>query len=242
MKKGLWTMTMDNNFKIIDIITRALYEIDRDGQFIGNDRSGYRGDGYGTKSTKDKVVEFVHRQQQAPNPDYTIQSYDENFEGKLSISQLVVDYFRYMKPSQNEFINTCIALSLQDTCTEKAIGYIVAMVPTYLKGKERDAFNQAHKNSDYVGVPGKRKNFFVKLLQKHHMQDHESYIYTFCDRNKNLIKTWVTYDKHEAWEMKIGDCIDLDGFVRKHEINKYSDIRETFINRVKVIDNKGAAT
>ena len=76
------------------------------------------------------------------------------------------------------------------------------------------------------------------------------FLFFICKENKlihlypiiRVCSLYVTYDKHEAWEMKIGDCVDLDGFVRKHEINKYSDIRETFINRVKVIENKGAAS
>ena len=38
-----------------------------------------------------------------------------------------------------------------------------------------------------------------------------------------------------------GDCIDMTAFVRKHEMNKYNQLRETFINRVKIIENKGQA-
>ena len=66
-------------------------------------------------------------------------------------------------------------------------------------------------------------------------------IFTFIDRRKNLIKTWVDAEKVEKFNMATGDCIDMTAFVRKHEMNKYNQLRETFINRVKIIENKGQA-
>ena len=62
------------------------------------------------------------------------------------------------------------------------------------------------------------------------------------DRRKNIVKTWVNIDKDEAWNFQKSDCIDLDAFVRKHEANKFNDIRETYINRIKIIVNKGIST
>ena len=98
-----------------------------------------------------------------------------------------------MKPSNNEFINTCIALSLseEDMIDKKFIGYVVAMVPTYNKSKERDQFNEEVSaltcNANIIAV----FILFIKLIHKHHMIDHESWIYTFIDRNKNLVKTVI---------------------------------------------------
>ena len=238
-------MTTDNNSKIklVDIISRALFQIEQDGCFMGNSQSGFRGDNPGYQSTKDKVAEWVKRKEK--DNDFSMDSYvmPADREALQEKADDILMHFKTMKPSNNEFINTCIALSLseEDMIDKKFIGYVVAMVPTYNKSKERDQFNEEYKDSDYVGVAGKRRNFFIKLIHKHHMVDHESWIYTFIDRNKNLVKTWVTYDKHDAWEFNINDCIDLDAYVRKHELNRYSKLRETFINRVKIIENKGQA-
>lgn len=245
---GLWTMTTDNNskIKIVDIISRALFQIEQDGCFMGNSQTGFRGDNPGYQSTKDKVAEWVKRMENTENTDFSVNSYvmQKDREALLEKANDILMHFKTMKPSNNEFINTCITLAIsdkEDMVNKKFIGYVVAMVPTYNKSKEREQFNEEFKDSDYVGVAGKRRNFFIKLINKHHMTDHESWIYTFIDRNKNLVKTWVTYDKHEAWEMNLNDCIDLDAYVRKHEQNRYSKLRETFINRVKIIENKGQA-
>ena len=79
------------------------------------------------------------------------------------------------------------------------LGYVVAMVLTYRKVKEIDNHNKEFAESDYVGVVGKRQNFFLKLLDKKFIHNNDSYLYTFMDRRKNLVKSWVTSEKDEAW-------------------------------------------
>ena len=44
---------------LVKLLTRAIWQVDTDGQFIGNSNTGYRGDEPGFQSTKDKVAHYV---------------------------------------------------------------------------------------------------------------------------------------------------------------------------------------
>ena len=225
-------MTTDSKaYKIIDILTHTISVIEQDGGFKGNSNTGYAGDTPGYRSTKDKVKSFFNN----PTPS----TYEDrvHFEAKE-----IFNYFRETKPDDtNEFLTNLYVLAQTDEVAERYLGYVVAMVPTYRKQQEQKMQETEYVNSDYVGVVGKRSNFFLKLISRQYVKSMDCSIFTFIDRRKNLIKTWVDAEKVEKFNMATGDCIDMTAFVRKHEMNKNNQLRETFINRVKIIENKGQA-
>ena len=229
-KTDLWTMTMDNKvFKLHEVVAIACAIIEHDGEFRGNANTGYAGDTPGFQSTKDRVLKFL-RSQQGPSvtPDDIVKA------------EAVISYFAKVNRSDmNDFMQTLkeMASTLNDI-PENRVGYAVAMVPTYDRMKRDEEFLA---NSDYVGVTGKRQNLFLKLIEKKYIRGAECYLYTFVDRKQNVLKTWVTYEKKEAFNFEVGDCIDMDAYIAKHEANRYTEVRETYINRIKVIENKGTA-
>jgi len=232
-KTDLWIMTMDNkNFNLLEVIGRAIYQIDLDGGFTGNSQTGFRGDDPGYKSTKDKVIGYFEREVR------------QKLENKVLTEAMTIrEYFKKVTDARTDFMLNCVAIANgEDEIPKSKLGFAVAMVPVYRAQMTKNEMAETYANSEYVGVVGKRKNFFIKLLEKKFLRSHDSYIYTFADRRANLIKTWVTPEKDQEWNMNVNDCIDLDGYVRRHEANKYTKIRETYINRVKIIENKGAAS
>lgn len=225
------TDSSQGSVDLVKLLTRAIWQVDTDGQFIGNSNTGYRGDEPGFQSTKDKVAHYVFRN------NVPLGVPEHMFEE----AHKIVKYFREVDHQEKDFIKKCYEIAQNPTVPLKMLGYVVAMVPTYRKVKEIDNHNKEFAESDYVGVVGKRQNFFLKLLDKKFIPNNDSYLYTFMDRRKNLVKSWVTSEKDEAWSWQKNDCIDLDAFVRKHEANKYNNLRETYINRIKFIENKGSA-
>jgi|TARA_R110000822_G_scaffold63911_11_gene157118 hypothetical protein len=219
---------------LIQLLTRAIWQVETDGEFIGNSNTGYRGDtANGIKSTKDKVAHFYNNPIELGVPE---EMFDE--------AHRIVKHFRELSVDEwtKDFIKECYEIAQNPAVNMSKIGFVVAMVPTYRKKLEIDNHTKEFEDSDYVGVVGKRQNFFVKFLSKKYIATNESFLYTFMDRRKNIVKTWVNIDKDEAWNFQKSDCIDLDAFVRKHEANKFNDIRETYINRIKIIVNKGIST
>ena len=108
---------------------------------MGNSQSGFRGDNPGYQSTKDKVAEWVKRKKRERQRllhaiHMSCLQTEKHCKKK---AEDILMHFKTMKPLNNEFINTCIALSLseEDMIDKKFIGYVVAMVLTYNKSKER---------------------------------------------------------------------------------------------------------
>jgi hypothetical protein len=224
---------MDNNSKLIEVVSVAISVIEQDGGFKGNSNTGYAGDTPGYRSTKDKVIQFLTKFE---GPEVTEAHRDKALD--------VIKYFQVIHTKRpmdqmSDFLKELNKLSVKEEVTPSLLGYAVAMVPTYDKFKQDEEF---FKYSEYVGTVGKRENFFIKLISKKYITGAECYLYTFIDRHKNVVKTWVTMDKEEAFKMSINDCVDLDAYVNKHEANKYNEVRETYINRIKIIENKGPAT
>jgi hypothetical protein len=226
-------MTTDNNlYKLIDIVSCSVAIIEQDGEFKGNSNTGYAGDTPGYRSTKDKVIQFVTK---FVGPEVTE---EHRLKALDVIKYFSVIHERRPLSEMSDFLKELNKLSVKEDITKSAIGYAVAMVPTYDKFKLDEEF---YKNSEYVGVVGTRSNFFLKLLSKKYIRGAECYLYTFMDRRQNVVKTWVTMDKEEKFGIQVKDCVDLDAYVNKHEANKYNEVRETYINRIKIIENKGAA-
>ena len=224
-------MTTDSKeFNLLEVVGRAIFQIDLDGQFIGNSNTGYRGDNPGAHSTKDKVIGYFERDVR------------QSLENKvLTEAQSIIEYFKNLTTPPNDFMTECSELAQKTEIDKKKLGYAVAMVATYRRITSVAEFEKTYSDSDYVGVTGKRQNFFIKLIDTKYMPGSESFLYTFCDRRKNIIKTWVTAEKHQEWNIKINDCVDVDAYVRMHQANKYNHIRETYINRIKIKENKGQA-
>ena len=220
---------------IVNVIAHAIKIIEEDGGFIGNAKSGYAGDANGIRSTKDKVLS-IFRQDNVPKVD-------GNY---IKQAMEVQEHFKslHMKndaPKHSEFLKSLNRIAQSEHVTEKDMGYVVAMPPSYQSIKDKKEFEMRHSNSDYVGTVGERQNFFLKLLEKKFISAAECELWTWTDKRNNIVKTWVTVLKAEEWRVEVGDCVDLDAFVRKHEANKFNNIRETYINRLKIIDNVGSA-
>lgn len=96
-----------------------------------------------------------------------------------------------------------------------------------------------NNQSEFIGVTGSRKNLFIKVTEMKFISSTGVYIYSFTDRRGNVVKSWVQEQKHYDWKLELGDCIDIDAYVNKHELNTYTQIRETYINRIKILENKG---
>lgn len=223
---------MERKLKVVDIIAKTIDQIMLDGEFVGNSNTGYRGDAPGIRSTKDKIVEYYNTPAQKQFNDAV---WKETFN--------VYSYFQTLVPkeTESEFLHKLVAICQNEEVDMKDLGYVVASVPTYRNKKKKEDIESEYANSTYVGIVGKRQNFFIKFLSKKFIPAADCYLYTFVDRHKNLIKAWVSIEKDEQYNFVEGDCIDLDAYVNKHEANKYNALRETVINRIKIIENKGQA-
>ena len=169
-----------------------------------------------------------------------------NSNSKTTIDKVKQDLLNNTPSPQipSEWAEKQVKIASVDAISWKQVGACVSMVQAYdnmvEKQKAHDEYFAKYGKSDYVGVQGKRKNWFLKLIEKKKTNYEGLFVYTFVDRQNNLHCTWVTPEKDESWDINLNDCVDLDATVKGHKLNKFTGVRETWVNRLKIIDNMGS--
>ncbi len=91
----------------------------------------------------------------------------------------------------------------------------------------------------WIGDPGKRGNFFVKMTEKLEKDDYV--IHKVVDKTGN--RGWFyNYKMKDPTRMnpKIGDCFLMTATPSRQEISKYDGGKHTYFNRITVLENKGS--
>ena len=222
MKKN--TMQYD----VEDILLRTLEWVIVDGGYIS------KGGNSNSKTTIDKVKQDLLNN--TPSPQIPSEWAEKQVK--------IVEFFKNIT-IKTDYDATIKAIASVDAISWKQVGACVSMVQAYdnmvEKQKAHDEYFAKYGKSDYVGVQGKRKNWFLKLIEKKKTNYEGLFVYTFVDRQNNLHCTWVTPEKDESWDINLNDCVDLDATVKGHKLNKFTGVRETWVNRLKIIDNMGSA-
>ena len=100
------TDSSQGSVDLVKLLTRAIWQVDTDGQFIGNSNTGYRGDEPGFQSTKDKVAHYVLRN------NVPLGVHEHMFEE----AHKIVKYFREVDHQEKDFIKKCYEIAQNPTC------------------------------------------------------------------------------------------------------------------------------
>jgi hypothetical protein len=85
------------------------------------------------------------------------------------------------------------------------------------------------RTSDYVGKVGSRCEFDAKIENLRYIAKTMSYLVSCSVDDKNILKFFSVSEVG-----KVGDIIKVTGFVKGQAISKFSNAKETMINRVKI--------
>ena len=92
------------------------------------------------------------------------------------------------------------------------------------------------KISDYEGEVKKRGKFSGEIVMARYMNRSHSMLVALLTKDDNIIKFF--YDLYRSGSdkgmFKEGDNISLSGYVKSHEVSKFSKCKETFLNRVSL--------
>ena len=99
--------------------------------------------------------------------------------------------------------------------------YIKAMIPAYIYSESK---------SDYVGTIGERSEFTVKLCSVRTIPTQFGYsnLYTFCDKDANIIIYFGT----STLSMEVGNKYRISAIVRDHSV--YRNEKQTRVAYIKV--------
>ena len=97
-----------------------------------------------------------------------------------------------------------------------------------------DRMSQLKHSSQYMGEIKKRYDINVEILDCKFIQTSAVYMITGVYAGKDIIKFWWR-DQPDLSDMIEGKKIKIRGTVNKHENSKYSNAKETMMNRVKIM-------
>jgi len=168
---------------------------------------------------------------------FTQEQYDEanalidNINGKLMLKK--------MTNNLNNFEQN-VAKVLNDPDINKFAVSIIASLPHSVsidkkREKVEDKMSALKHSSQYFGEKSKRYNISVKVLDVKYIQTSDIYMITTVYAKKDIIKFWWR-DQPDISDIISDRTIKIRGTVNKHELSKYSNAKETMLNRVKILE------
>ena len=168
---------------------------------------------------------------------FTQEQYDEantlidSINGKLMLKK--------MTNNLNNFEQN-VAKVLNDVDVNKFAISIIASLPHSVsidKKREEveDSMASLKHSSQYFGEKSKRYDLSVKVLDVKYIQTSDIYMITTVYAKNDIIKFWWR-DQPDISDIISNKTIKIRGTVNKHELSKYTNAKETMVNRVKILE------
>jgi len=173
----------------------------------------------------DERVKFTQEQHDEAN------ALIDSINGKLMIKK--------MTNNLNNFEQN-VAKVLIDADVNKFAVSIIASLPHSVNiDKKRevveDKMSALKHSSQYFGEKKKRYDISVEVLDVKYIQTSDIYMITTIYAKKDIIKFWWR-DQPDISDIISDRTIKIRGTVNKHELSKYSNAKETMLNRVKILE------
>lgn len=155
----------------------------------------------------------------------------DKFNGKFMLKKLTTELSSFEKS---------VADAFEKPISNFTVAVIASIPHMNVVDKKRqtvaDRLEEYRFTSEYFGEPKSRYDMEVEVLDVKYIQSSAVYMITSVYANKDIIKFWWR-DQPDLTDMIDGRNIKLRGTVNRHEIGKYTNTKETMLNRVKIISN-----
>lgn len=202
------------------------------------------GQGY-TDTNMDELEPVVFRDNKtvvmddylSKNPKFTVEEYTyansliDTINGKLMIKK--------MTNNLNNFEQNVAKVLSEVDVTKFAVSIIASLPHSISIDKKReiveDKMSSLKHSSLYFGSVKKRYDLAVKVLDVKYIQTSDVFMITTVYAKKDIIKFWWR-DQPDISDIIIDRTIKIRATVNKHELSKYTNAKETLINRVKILE------
>ena len=184
------------------------------------------------------VVEQQLRECEAPKAirNDRINDLLKKIEKELNSNNSDSEFFRNCRDVTSK--KTFLGWQLKEQIWNYQLGFLAALVKNVIE-EEKAPPKENLRHLGWIGDPGKRGNFFVKMTEKLEKDDYV--IHKIVDKTGN--RGWFyNYKMKDPTRMnpKIGDCFLMTATPSRQEISKYDGGKHTYFNRITVLDNKGS--
>lgn len=231
MKKTSWPTVTVTDVMCAAVLVYKDQGFVRSGQGY-TDTSPESGDPVEIRDNKSCIIDILEDPNMSFTDEETKNANDliDTINGKLMIKK--------MTNNLNNFEQN-VAKALSDPQINNFAVSIIASLPHSVEiDKKREAVEDkmsALKHSSmYFGTRGKRYDINVKVLDVKFIQTSDVYMITTVYADKDIIKFWWR-DQPDISDIISDKIIKIRGTVNKHELSKYSNAKETVVNRVKIL-------
>ena len=153
----------------------------------------------------------------------------DKFNGKFMLKKLTEGLSSFEKSVSEAFEKDLTTFAVA------VIASIPHMNVVDVKRQEvTDRLEEYRFTSEYFGEIKTRYDITVEVLDVKFIQSSAVYMITTIHNNKDIIKFWWR-DQPDLTDIIDGKIINIRGTVNRHEVGKYTQAKETMLNRVKII-------
>lgn len=225
------------NYSTIDVIAASIL-VYKDQGFIksGYGHVEYDNEGKAVREIKDNktmILEMLANPKTAKFTDEQIKDANnlvDSINGKMMLKKLT--------GKLNNFEGNVVK-AISSSPTNFYVSIIASLPHSIAIDKKRESVNdkmaQLKHSSNYFGNKGTRYNISINILDVKFIQTSSVYMITGIYAGKDIIKFWWR-DQPDLSDIITGKTISIRGTVNKHENSKYTNAKETMLNRVKIIN------
>lgn len=183
-----------------------------------------------TSDNKSRVISMIEA---GMTPDGTsvteAQEIMDKFNGKFMLKKLTEGLSSFEKSVAEAFEKDLSTFSIA------VIASIPHMNVVDVKRQEvADRIEELRFDSEYFGEVKQRYDIEVEVMDVKFIQSSAVYMITTVYNKKDIIKFWWR-DQPDLTDIIDGRVINIRGTVNRHEVGKYTQAKETMLNRVKII-------
>lgn len=152
-------------------------------------------------------------------------------------AEVLVEYlkglsFKAFERTLTSFEANVLKFVTADAVGKDQLGIAASLPSVYQRKLEADEWTareaELASTSEFVGALGTRGEFVLKVENIRFIAKTNSSLYSCSESNKNIVKFFSTIEMG-----KVGDTITVTGFVKNQSFSKFSNGKETMLNRVK---------
>lgn len=187
--------------------------------------------GFGTNADKKPNVNFLYEH-------FCNNEKVEVADSDREMAEEVMDYlkglsFKALERKLTEFETNVLNFVGSEKVNKNQLGIAASLPNVYRNKLDADTWAareaELGRTSDYIGKVGSRCEFEAKIENLRYIAKTMSYLVSCSVDDKNILKFFSVSEVG-----KVGDVIKVAGFVKGQAVSKYSNAKETMINRVKI--------
>ena len=186
----------------------------------------------------------VHSQSdKKPNVSFLYEHFCNNektecLPSDFELAEEIIDYlkglsFKALERKLTDFETNVLNFVGSEEVGKEQLGIAASLPNVYRNKLEADTWTtreaELARTSDYVGQVGQRSEFTAKIENLRYIAKTATYLVSCSVDDKHILKFFSGVASG-----KVGDTVNITGFVKSQGVSSYSNAKETMINRVKI--------